>query len=67
MPEKTDLSAVLKDQQFHLRRLLETQLWMSKAPGAALDELEIEIQATKAVLAELEQLIAHQKAKSREH
>ncbi len=66
MPDKVNLIAALRDQQFQLQRLLGMQLWSSATPKATLEEIEVEVSATKAVLAELEQLIAHQKLRNKD-
>ena len=66
MPDKLNLITALRDQQFELQRLLGMQLWSSAMPKAALEEIEVEVLATKAVLVELEQLIAHQKLRNKD-
>jgi hypothetical protein len=64
LPDKVNLIAALRDQQFQLQRLLEMQLWVSATPKATLEAIEAQILATKGVLAELEQLIARQKVRN---
>ena len=64
LPDKVNLIAALRDQQFQLQRLLGMQLWVSATPKATLEAIEAQILATKGVLAELEQLIAHHKVRN---
>jgi hypothetical protein len=66
LPGKLNLIAALRDQQFQLQRLLGMQLWSSATPKAALEEIEVEVLAIKAVLVELEQLIANQKLRNKD-
>src|SRR4051794_32272466 len=54
VPDKVDLLAALRAQQFQLERLLHSQLWVSNAPRASLDEVTAQIARTKRILAELE-------------
>jgi hypothetical protein len=64
LPDKVNIVAALRDQQFQLKRLLEIHLWVRAAPKARLEEIEAQIHATKATLAILEKLITEQKARS---
>jgi len=52
--DKVDLLAALRAQQFQLERLLRSQLWVSNAPRASLDEVTAQIARTKRILADLE-------------
>ena len=63
LPDTVIIVAALRDQQFQLKRLLEMQLWVS-VPKARLEEIETQIQATKAMLVILEKLIIEQKART---
>jgi len=66
LTEKANLIEALRDQQFQLRRLMVKHLWATETSSAMLDEIENQIVATKAALAQLEQLISHHKARSKE-
>ena len=63
MPDKVNLIAALRDQQFQLQRLLEKQLWVSETPKATLEEMEDQIKTNKRILSDIEAIINHKKAK----
>ena len=63
MPDKVNLIAALRDQQFQLQRLLEKQLWVSETPKATLEEMEDQIKTNKRILSDIEAVINHKKAK----
>jgi hypothetical protein len=56
----------LRDRQYHLRRLLQRQLWEGETPRTILDQIELQLLATKATLIELQQLIADKRARSKD-
>jgi hypothetical protein len=63
LPDKVNLIAALRDQQFQLQRLLENQLWVSETPKATLEEMEAQIKTKKRILSDIEAVINHKKAK----
>jgi hypothetical protein len=63
LPDKVNLIAALRDQQFQLQRLLENQLWVSETPKVTLEEMEAQIKTKKRILSDTEAVINHKKAK----
>lgn len=63
MTETINITNSLKEQQAQLRRLLDREIWVSKLPKASLDEMEAQIQHTKALIADLEAEIQKQRGR----
>ena len=63
MAETVNFIGVLKAQQDQLRRLLDMKLWVTATPRATLDEMDAELCDTKALIADLENLIKRQRAR----
>ena len=63
MTEAVNFIWVLKAQQDQLKRLLDMKLWVTGTPRATLDEMDAQLCDTKALIADLENLIKRQRAK----
>ena len=57
MTETVNFIGVLKAQQDQLKRLLDMKLWVTATPKATLDEMDAQLCDTKALIADLENLI----------
>ena len=64
LPEQVDLLEALRDQQFHLGRLLQKQLLLTETPKLVLDDIAAQLRATKRLLSDLEAVINHRIARN---
>ena len=63
MTETVNFIGVLKAQQDQVKRLLDMKLWVTATPRATLDEMDAQLSDTKALIADLENLIKRQRAR----
>jgi hypothetical protein len=63
MTETVNFIGVLKAQQDQLKRLLDMKLWVTATPKATLDEMDAQLCDTKALIADLENLIKRQRSR----